>query len=387
LKLHEYQAKQIFRSAEVPVPSGEVCFSGEKAIEVANSIGGRQWIVKAQIHAGGRGKGGGVCLASSINDVKTCAEQILGMNLITHQTGPKGKLVEKILVEEALVIKDELYLAMVVDRGSQKVAVIGSREGGTDIESIASSSPERIETVHIDPTKGLTSEVIEGFRKKLGLPSELENEISRLLERLYSLFIEIDASLVEINPLVVTNEALIVAADAKITIDDNALFRQPELLSIRDTSEEEAAEIAAERAGLNYIALEGNIGCLVNGAGLAMATMDIIQLHGGSPANFLDVGGGATANQVTEAFKIMLGQDGVEVILVNIFGGIMRCDVIATGIVEAVANVNLTLPLVIRLEGTNVEEGKGILAQSGVRFLSAATMDEAAKLAVSSFKG
>ena len=256
-----------------------------------------------------------------------------------------------------------------------------------DIESIASSSPERIETVHIDPTKGLTSEVVEGFRKKLGLSSELENKISRLLERLYSLFIEIDASLVEINPLVVTNEALIVAADAKITIDDNALFRQPDLLSIRDTSEEEAAEIAAERAGLNYIALEGNIGCLVNGAGLAMATMDIIQLHGGSPANFLDVGGGATANQVTEAFKIMLGQDGVEVILVNIFGGIMRCDVIATGIVEAVGNVDLTLPLVIRLEGTNVEEGRDILAQSGVRFMPAATMDEAAKFAVSVFKG
>ena len=233
----------------------------------------------------------------------------------------------------------------------------------------------------------MTSEVVEGFRKKLGLPSELKNEISRLLERLYSLFIEIDASLVEINPLVVTNEALIVAADAKITIDDNALFRQPDLLSIRDTSEEEAAEIAAERAGLNYIALEGNIGCLVNGAGLAMATMDIIQLHGGNPANFLDVGGGATANQVTEAFKIMLGQDGVEVILVNIFGGIMRCDVIATGIVEAVGNVDLTLPLVIRLEGTNVEEGRDILAQSGVRFMPAATMDEAAKFAVSVFKG
>ncbi len=387
MKLHEYQAKDLFRNAGLPVPVGIPCFTVDDAVTAAQSMNVSQWIVKAQIHAGGRGKGGGVCFASSIDDVQELAQQMLGMRLVTHQTGPDGRLVEKLLVEEAIEIVDELYIGMVVDRNTQKVSLIASREGGTEIESIAKNSPEKVYTFQIDSVIGVDSQLTDSFVEQLKLPNALYDAFHNVLQGIYDLFIDIDATLLEINPLGLMADGAICVADAKVTIDDSAMYRQPNIAAMRDVAEENPGEVAASDVGLNYISLDGNIGCLVNGAGLAMATMDIIKLYGGSPANFLDIGGGATVSQVSAAFSIMLGQDAVEVILVNIFGGIMQCDVIAAGIVEAVQNVGLKLPLIIRLEGTNVEEGREIFVASGIQFTSANTMDDAARLASAAIQG
>jgi len=382
VKVHEYQAKQILGKHGIRIPKGRTCFTVEEAVDAARTLSGNQWVVKAQIHAGGRGKGGGVLVASSIEEVALCAKRILGMQLITHQTGPKGKLVERLLVEKCIGIKDELYLALVVDRDSQAVTFIASREGGMDIESLAITAPEQIHTFHIDPVLGVTEEMTTSLMGKLYLPDLLRKDITKFLAAMYEVFLMNDATLMEINPLVLTEDSQIIALDAKLSLDDSAMYRHPDLSLLRDISEEDPAERSAIEAGLNYISLDGDIACLVNGAGLAMATMDIIKLCGGEPANFLDVGGGATAAQVSAAFEIMLKQHRVKVILINIFGGIMKCDVIATGIVQAVQTVGLTLPLVIRLEGTNAEEGRRILSDSRIRFSAATTMDEAAKNAV-----
>ena len=382
MKVHEYQAKQILGKHGIRIPKGRTCFTVEEAVDAARTLSGNQWVVKAQIHAGGRGKGGGVLVASSIEEVALCAKRILGMQLITHQTGPKGKLVERLLVEKCIGIKDELYLALVVDRDSQAVTFIASREGGMDIESLAITAPEQIHTFHIDPVLGVTEEMTTSLMGKLYLPDLLRKDITKFLAAMYEVFLMNDATLMEINPLVLTEDSQIIALDAKLSLDDSAMYRHPDLSLLRDISEEDPAERSAIEAGLNYISLDGDIACLVNGAGLAMATMDIIKLCGGEPANFLDVGGGATAAQVSAAFEIMLKQHRVKVILINIFGGIMKCDVIATGIVQAVQTVGLTLPLVIRLEGTNAEEGRRILSDSRIRFSAATTMDEAAKNAV-----
>ena len=382
MKVHEYQAKQILGKHGIRIPKGRTCFTVEEAVDAARTLSGNQWVVKAQIHAGGRGKGGGVLVASSIEEVALCAKRILGMQLFTHQTGPKGKLVERLLVEKCIGIKDELYLALVVDRDSQAVTFIASREGGMDIESLAITAPEQIHTFHIDPVLGVTEEMTTSLMGKLYLPDLLRKDITKFLAAMYEVFLMNDATLMEINPLVLTEDSQIIALDAKLSLDDSAMYRHPDLSLLRDISEEDPAERSAIEAGLNYISLDGDIACLVNGAGLAMATMDIIKLCGGEPANFLDVGGGATAAQVSAAFEIMLKQHRVKVILINIFGGIMKCDVIATGIVQAVQTVGLTLPLVIRLEGTNAEEGRRILSDSRIRFSAATTMDEAAKNAV-----
>ncbi len=382
MKLHEYQAKKILRAHQIPVPEGNPCFSVEEAVAAAKALEGNRWVVKAQIHAGGRGKGGGVRVASSIEEVRSHASAILGMNLITHQTGPTGKVVERLLIERGVDIADELYIGLVVDRGSQRVVLMASSEGGVDIESVAIQDPGKIRTLQIDPKEGMSADAARAVVAEIGLPESVHDDVVKLLSNLYDVFLACDATLVEVNPLVVTRDGTIVAVDAKINLDDSAMYRHPELAELRDLSEEDPNEIAATQAGLNYISLEGNIGCLVNGAGLAMATMDIIKLHGGEPANFLDVGGGATTEQVSAAFRIMLKHSSVRVILVNIFGGIMRCDVIAAGIVEAAKQVDIRLPLVIRLEGTNVEKGRQILADSKISFLPATTMDDAAQKAV-----
>jgi len=323
-----------------------------------------------------------VRVASSIEEVRSHASAILGMNLITHQTGPTGKVVERLLIERGVEIADEFYIGLVVDRGSQRVALMASSEGGVDIESVAIQDPGKIRTLQIDPKEGMSADAARAVVAEIGLPESVHDDVVKLLSNLYDVFLTCDATLVEVNPLVVTRDGNIVAVDAKINLDDSAMYRHPELAELRDLSEEDPNEIAATQAGLNYISLEGNIGCLVNGAGLAMATMDIIKLHGGEPANFLDVGGGATREQVSAAFRIMLKHSSVRVILVNIFGGIMRCDVIAAGIVEAAKQVDIRLPLVIRLEGTNVEKGRQILADSKISFLPATTMDDAAQKAV-----
>jgi len=382
VKIHEYQAKEILKAHRVPVPEGKPCFSVEEAVSAAQSLGGSCWVIKAQIHAGGRGKGGGVKVASSIDEVSRHASDILGMTLVTHQTGPSGKVVERLLIEQGVEIANELYIGLVVDRGNQIIALMASSEGGVNIEDIAIQSPEKIHTLQIDSIEGVNEDAARSIAAEIGLPKSVQDEAVKLFSNLYEVFLTCDATLVEVNPLVVTRDGNVVAVDAKIDLDDNAMYRHPELTELRDFSEEDPNEIEASRVGLNYISLEGNIGCLVNGAGLAMATMDIIKLHGGEPANFLDVGGGATAEQVSAAFRIMLKHSNVRAILVNIFGGIMRCDVIATGIVEAVQRVDIRLPLVIRLEGTNVEKGREILEKSGLPFLAAITMDDAAQKVV-----
>jgi succinyl-CoA synthetase beta subunit len=379
MKIHEYQGKDILRQYGVAVPSGKACFSVDEAVAAAEEIGGEKWVVKAQIHAGGRGKGGGVKLAESLDEVREHADAILGMTLVTHQTGPEGKLVKRLLVEEGAAIADELYVGLVVDRASQRVVVMASSEGGTEIETVAEETPELIHKVMVDPNTGLTSDEAESLASKIGIPEGLVAEAGELMQALYQAFWDMDASLAEINPLIVTEDGRVVALDAKINFDESALYRHPELAELRDLDEEDADEIAASEFGLNYISLDGTIGCLVNGAGLAMATMDIIKLYGASPANFLDVGGGATTEQVTEAFKIMLKKDNLKAILVNIFGGIMRCDVIAEGLVNAAREVDLSVPLVVRLEGTNVEQGRQILADSGIDIISATTMADAAE--------
>ncbi|MEE1558781.1 MAG: ADP-forming succinate--CoA ligase subunit beta, partial [Arenicellales bacterium] len=361
---------------------GCACFSVAEAVQATETIGGDRWVIKAQIHAGGRGKGGGVRLARSIEEVASHAGDILGMQLVTHQTGPRGQKVERLLVEQGIDIKAEFYVGLVVDRASQKVAMMVSAEGGTEIEEVAQVTPERVCQFTVEPGKELGAADALQLAQYIGLEQGSARNASTILQQLYRAFWEMDASLAEINPLVLTNDGEVIALDAKINFDDNALFRHPEVLQMRDLAEEDTNEIAAANAGLSYIALEGNIGCLVNGAGLAMATMDIIKLYGGEPANFLDVGGGATTEQVTEAFKIMLKNPNLEAILVNIFGGIMRCDVVAEGLVQAAKVVKLGVPLVVRLEGTNVELGRQILQDSNLDMITASTMADAAELAV-----
>jgi succinyl-CoA synthetase beta subunit len=387
MKIHEYQAKEILRKYGVATPRGVPCFSVDEAVHAARELGGPVWVVKAQIHAGGRGKGGGVKLARSVEEVKALASQILGMRLVTHQTGPEGQKVRRLLIEEGADIKQEYYLGMVVDRETQRVCLMGSPEGGVDIEEVAAKHPEKIHKVFIDPTTGLQDAEADGLARKLGLPEASVPEARTLLQELYRAFWETDASLAEINPLIVTGAGRVVALDAKMNFDDNALFRHPELVAMRDLDEEDPAEVEASKHDLSYIQLEGDIGCLVNGAGLAMGTMDIIKFYGGRPANFLDVGGGATTEKVTEAFKIMLRNPSLKAILVNIFGGIMKCDVIATALVAAAKVVSLRVPLVVRLEGTNVALGKKILGDSGLPIISAANMADAAQKVVAAAKG
>jgi len=386
MKIHEYQAKEILRKYGVPTPRGVPCFSVDEAVQAAKQLGGPVWVVKAQIHAGGRGKGGGVKLARSIDEAREFSRLILGMQLITHQTGPQGQKVRRLLIEEGADIKREYYVGMVVDRQTQRVCLITSSEGGMEIEEVAEKHPERIQRIAIDPATGLQDAEADDAARKMGIPGAATPEARAVFQGLYRAFWESDASLAEINPLITTGDGRVLALDAKMSFDDNALFRHPEIVAMRDLDEEDPAEIEASKHDLNYIQLDGNIGCLVNGAGLAMATMDIIKLYGASPANFLDVGGGATAEKVTEAFKIMLRNPGLKAILVNIFGGIMKCDVIATGVVEAAKVVGLKVPLVVRLEGTNVELGKKILADSGLPIISAANMAEAAEKVVAATK-
>jgi succinyl-CoA synthetase beta subunit len=386
MKIHEYQAKEILRKFGVKTLRSVACFSVDEAVAAGKTLGGKVWVVKAQIHAGGRGKGGGVKLAKSPEELKSLASLILGMQLVTPQTGPEGQKVRRLLIEEGADIKKEYYVAMVTDRASQRVVLMASSEGGMDIEEVAHKTPEKIHKVTIDPMAGLTDAQAEDISRKIGVPAGSVAQARDLLKSLYKAFDETDASLAEINPLILTGDGSIIALDAKINFDENALFRHPEIVALRDLDEENPAEIEASKFGLSYIELDGNIGCLVNGAGLAMATMDICKLYGGSPANFLDVGGGASTEKVTEAFKIMLRNPSLKAILVNIFGGIMKCDVIAQGVVEAARQVSLKVPLVVRLEGTNVELGKKILAESGLPILSANNMADAAQKAVNAVK-
>jgi len=382
LKIHEYQGKEIFRKFGVPTPRGFPAFSVEEAVEAAKKLGGTVWVVKAQIHAGGRGKGGGVKLAKSLEEVRTVSSSRLGMQLKTHQTGPEGQKVRRLLIEEGADIKKELYVGMVVDRATQRVVLMASSEGGMDIEEVAEKTPEKIHKVSVDPVQGLGDADADEIALSIGIPQAALAQGRAIFKALYKCFWDTDASLAEINPLVLTHDNRVVALDAKLTFDDNALFRHPELGQLRDLDEEDPAEVEASKNDLNYIQLEGDIGCLVNGAGLAMATMDIIKFYGGAPANFLDVGGGATTEKVTEAFKIMLRNKSLKAILVNIFGGIMRCDVIAQALVDASKAVTLKVPLVVRLEGTNVEEGKAILRNSGLPIISAVNMADAAQKVV-----
>jgi succinyl-CoA synthetase beta subunit len=387
MKIHEYQAKELLRKYGVITPRGIPCFTVDEAVSAVDKLGGNVWVVKAQIHAGGRGKGGGVKVAKSPADVKTCASAILGMQLKTHQTGPEGQTVRRLLIEEGADIKKELYVGLVIDRGTQRAVLMASSEGGMDIEEVAAHTPEKIHKVVIDPVKGLADADADDVARKIGVPDASVPQARVMLQALYKAFDETDASLAEINPLILTGDGKVIALDAKIDFDNNAMFRHPELVALRDIDEEDPAEVEASKHDLNYIQLDGNIGCLVNGAGLAMASMDIIKLYGGSPANFLDVGGSATAEKVTEAFKIMLRNPQLKAILVNIFGGIMKCDVIAHGVVAAARQVSLNVPLVVRLEGTNVELGKKILADSGLPIISGNNMADAAQKVVAAAKG
>ena len=387
MKIHEYQGKEILRKFGVTVPRGIPCMSVEEAVKAAEELGGPVWVVKAQIHAGGRGKGGGVKVAKSIEQVKEYADQIMGMQLITHQTSPEGQKVRRLMVEEGADIKQELYVSLVTDRVSQKVVLMASSEGGMDIEEVAHSNPEKIHNLVIDPKIGLTDEQADDIAAKIGVPAGSIADARVNLQGLYKAYWETDASLAEINPLIVTGSGKIIALDAKFNFDANALYRRPEIVAYRDLDEEDAAEVEASKFDLAYISLDGNIGCLVNGAGLAMATMDTIKLFGGEPANFLDVGGGATAEKVTEAFKIMLKNPDLKAILVNIFGGIMRCDVIAEGVIAASKAVSLQVPLVVRMKGTNEDLGKKMLAESGLPIIAADTMEDAAKSVVAAAAG
>jgi succinyl-CoA synthetase beta subunit len=387
MKIHEYQGKELFRKYGMATPRGFACFSADEAVEAAKKLGGSVWVVKAQIHAGGRGKGGGVKVAKSLSEVKDLAGKILGMQLVTHQTGPGGQKVRRLLIEEGADIKKELYIGMVVDRVTQKVALMASSEGGMDIEEVAAHTPEKIHKVFIDPVAGLTDKDAGDVALKIGIPESARAQAVAMLQGLYKCFWETDASLAEINPLILTGDGKVVALDAKLNFDSNALFRHADIVAMRDMDEEDPLEIEASKYDLNYISLDGEIGCMVNGAGLAMATMDTIKLFGGSPANFLDVGGGATAEKVTAAFKIMLSNKKVKAILVNIFGGIMKCDTIATGVVAAAREVKLSVPLVVRMKGTNEDLGKKILKDSGLPIISADNMADAAKSVVAAIKG
>ena len=386
MKIHEYQGKQIFREYGLPTPRGFAAMSVDEAVEAAKKLGGKVWVVKAQIHAGGRGKGGGVKLAKSLDEVKSVARKILGMQLKTHQTGPQGQKVRRLLVEEGADIKKEMYVGMVVDRGTQQVVLMASSEGGMDIEEVAAKTPEKISKVFIDPVQGLSDADADEIALGIGIPESALAEGRAVFKALYKCFDATDASLAEINPLILTGDGRVVALDSKLNFDDNALFRHPELQGLRDLDEEDALEIEASKFDLNYISLDGDIACMVNGAGLAMATMDTIKLYGGAPANFLDVGGGATAERVTAAFKIMLKNPKVKAILVNIFGGIMKCDTIANGVVAAAREVKLSIPLVVRMKGTNEDLGKKILKESGLPIISADNMADAAKKVVAAVK-
>jgi succinyl-CoA synthetase beta subunit len=387
MKIHEYQGKEILRKFGVAVPRGKPAFSVDEAVAVAEELGGPVWVVKAQIHAGGRGKGGGVKVAKSIEQVREYASQILGMQLKTHQTGPEGQKVSRLLIEEGADIKQELYVGLVVDRVTQKVVVMASSEGGMEIEEVAAHTPELIHKVAVDPSIGLTDADADSLSQKMGVPAGSIAQARVILQGLYKAFWETDASLAEINPLVVTGNGSVIALDAKFNFDSNALYRQQDIVAYRDLAEEDPAEIEASKFDLAYISLDGNIGCLVNGAGLAMATMDTIKLFGGEPANFLDVGGGATTEKVTEAFKIMLKNPDLKAILVNIFGGIMRCDVIAEGVIAASKAVSLKVPLVVRMKGTNEDLGKKMLAESGLPIIAADSMEEAAQKVVAAAQG
>ena len=386
MKIHEYQAKEILRKFGVVTPKGKACFSVDEAVKAAEELGGNIWVVKAQIHAGGRGKGGGVKVAKSLHELQARAAEILGMQLVTHQTGPEGQLVRRLLIEEGADIKKEYYVAALTDRATQKVAMMASSEGGMDIEEVAARTPEKIIKVFIDPLAGMTDAQATELGKGIGVPEASMAQAVDTLKKLYTCYMETDASLAEINPLILEGNGNIKALDAKFNFDSNALYRHPEIVEYRDLDEEDADELEASKYDLAYISLDGNIGCLVNGAGLAMATMDTIKLFGAEPANFLDVGGGATTEKVTEAFKIMLKNPKVKGILVNIFGGIMRCDTIAEGVVTAAREVHLSVPLVVRMKGTNEEIGKKILAESGLPIIAADTMAEAATKIVAALK-
>jgi succinyl-CoA synthetase beta subunit len=386
MKIHEHQGKELLKQFGVAVPRGFPAFSVEEAVAAGEKLGGPVWVVKAQIHAGGRGKGGGVKLAKSMAELKELATEILGMQLITHQTGPQGQKVSRLLIEEGADIKKEYYVGIVTDRDTQRVCVMASSEGGMDVEEVAAHTPEKILKVFVDPAVGFSDKEASDLARGIGVPDASVARAAAEFQKLYKAYWETDASLAEINPLILTGSGDIIALDAKFNFDSNALYRHPEIVAYRDLAEEDAAEIEASKHDLAYIQLDGNIGCLVNGAGLAMATMDTIKLFGGEPANFLDVGGGATAEKVTEAFKIMLKNKDVKAILVNIFGGIMRCDVIAQGVIEACKAVNLNVPLVVRMKGTNEQLGKKLLADSGLPIISADTMAEAATKVVAATK-
>jgi len=386
MNIHEYQAKQLLGSFGVSVPRGHVAFSADEAVKAAEQLGGPVWVVKAQIHAGGRGKGGGVKVVKSIDEVRAEAERMLGMTLVTHQTGPEGKEVGRVYIEEGSDIARELYLSALVDRATSRVSFIASTEGGMDIEEVAEKTPEKIITVSIDPAAGISGHHARQIAFALGLEGAQIKQANALIANLYKAFVEKDMSLLEINPLVVTADGDLVCLDAKVNFDSNALYRQPDIVELRDLAEEDPAEIEASKYDLSYIKLDGKIGCMVNGAGLAMATMDIIKLYGSEPANFLDVGGGATKEKVTEAFKIIMSDDNVEGILVNIFGGIMRCDVIAEGVIAAALETKLAVPLVVRLAGTNVELGKQILSESGLAIIPADDLNDAAEKIVAAVK-
>ena len=386
MKIHEYQAKEILRKYGVVTPRGIPCFSVDEAVSAAEQLGGSIWVVKAQIHAGGRGKGGGVKLARSKDEVRQTASEILGMQLVTHQTGPEGQKVRNLLIEEGADIKHEYYVAALTDRATQKVAMMASSEGGMDIEEVAHNTPEKIIKVFVDPLVGLTDAQATELANGIGVPAGSLPQAIDTLKKLYTCYMDTDASLAEINPLILEGNGNIKALDAKFNFDSNALYRHPDIVEMRDLDEEDADEVEASKFDLAYISLDGNIGCLVNGAGLAMATMDTIKLFGAEPANFLDVGGGATTEKVTEAFKIMLKNPKVKGILVNIFGGIMRCDTIATGVVAAAKEVHLSVPLVVRMKGTNEDLGKKILVESGLPIISADTMADAATKIVAAVK-
>ncbi|MDZ7764003.1 MAG: ADP-forming succinate--CoA ligase subunit beta [Melioribacteraceae bacterium] len=379
MKIHEYQAKEILRKFNVAVPEGIVAFTVDEAVKAAEKIGGKIWVVKAQIHAGGRGKGGGVKIAKSIDEVRSLAEEILGMNLVTHQTGPEGKKVKRLLIEQGINIAQEFYLGITLDRISSKNVIMASTEGGVEIEKVAAETPEKILKEAIDPAVGIQAYQARKLAFGLGLEKEQMKNAVKFIMSLYKAYEAIDASLAEINPLVVTKEGQVMALDAKMNFDDNALFRHPEILEYRDFDEEEPLEIEASKYDLNYIKLEGNVGCMVNGAGLAMATMDIIKLAGGEPANFLDVGGGANKETVANGFKIILSDKNVKAILINIFGGIVRCDRVAQGVIDAVKEINVEVPVVVRLEGTNAEEAGVLLNESGLQFEVASSLQEAAQ--------
>jgi succinyl-CoA synthetase beta subunit len=387
MNIHEYQAKGVLKKFGVPVPRGIPAMSVDEAVKNAQELGGPVWVVKAQIHAGGRGKAGGVKVVKSIDDVKKEATRILGSTLVTHQTGPKGKQVNRLYIEEGSAIDKEFYLSMLLDRETSRVAIVVSTEGGMDIEQVAHDTPDKITTVQVDPVAGICPHHVRSVSKALKLDADLQKQMSPLLTNLYKAFVDDDMSLLEINPLVITKDKKLICLDAKVSFDDNALYAHPDIAALRDETEEDAKEIEASKFELNYIALDGTIGCMVNGAGLAMATMDIIKLYGESPANFLDVGGSATKERVSAAFKIITSDPNVKGILVNIFGGIMKCDVIAEGVVAAVKDVGLKVPLVVRLEGTNVDLGKKIIAESKLNVTSADDLDDAAQKIVKAVKG